>query len=249
MRVQAGLVLAMGLAGASCGGGMKHQVNDRVLGDVSMQQKGGMLDARGEMDRVAEERNHAQADLAAADRDIALAEDGYKQAKLEIDKGQANLALEQRGKNIGPSQSAEDQIGLARLGADAARTRVEWFKRRHDVRQAQLDLAEAHGKLASARYEQQKALLARRMDKQPTAGFKVGDYDRQVFDMEHRYREAQDRVEKHRLDAAQMEERYGQMVEQYDRRLDRYTGPRPAYAPPPLPRDRDQAATPAPGRI
>ncbi len=243
MRFRMCLLFAIGLAGGACGGGMKHQVNDRVLGDVSMERKQGMLDAKGEMDRVAEEKNQAQANLAGAERDLALAEDGYKQAKLEVKKAQANLGLEQQRKNIGPTQDAQDQGELARLGADAARARVDWFKQRRDLRRAELGLGEAHGKLASARYEQQKALLAERMGKQPSPGFKISDYDRQVFDMQRRYQEARGRVEQQRFEVSQLQQRYGQMVSRYNQLRGQYNGPMPMYTPPPA--STEQSAAPA----
>lgn len=244
MRARISLVVMIGLAGGACAGGMKHQVNDRVLGDVSMEQKQGMLDAKGEMDRVAEEKNQAQANLDSADRDLAVAQDGYKQARLEIDKTQQGLGLEKQRGNLGPMQDARDQRELARLGADTAKARVEWFKRRHDLRQAELGMVEARAQLAGARYEQQKALLAERMGKQPSPGFKMGDYDRQVFDMQRRCQEAQARVDKEGLEASQLQREYGQLVSRYNQLRVQYIGPMPIYPSPP--NSTEQSAAPAP---
>jgi len=247
-----GAVLLLG-----CASGPKHRIDEGLLADVPVGEKQGMLAAKSEIDAATEEKRKASADLQAVERDVSVAQSEYGQAKLEVDKVEADVKLAEQSKDLNWVNASKAQLKLAKLGRDVADAKVDWLKKRRKGHQAVLEVAEAHQAAAAARYEQEKARLAQQKGKMPSKDFSVSTYDQQLANSQRKYDEAKVDASKAQVATSEMEQKYNNLLLQYqqargtpappDQALPQ-PQPLPGAAPAPQQGQPGQPAQPQPGQ-
>jgi hypothetical protein len=228
MRTWLGMLLCTGsLLAVACSGGIKHKVDDTVLSDVPLQDKQGMLNAKAHMDRVAEERNLAVSNRDTAKRDLDIAKASREQAMLEVDKDQSLFDLAQKQKNQDAMRDAQDRLRVSQLAVSAADARINWQQQLAKVDDAALKEADAHQRLAAARYELEKARLAQRENKRPSKNFTVDEFERQAADHDIKYRAAQVQTQAQQDQAERLRNLYTELAQQYNKQRTQVPGPAP----------------------
>lgn len=235
--------LALSLGASACSSGPKHKVDEAILSDVPIQQKQGMLDAKADIERAAEERRLAQAKLASTNEELRIAKAAREQAKLEVSKDQARLDLAEKRKNTDTIRQVQDRMRVTQLGVTASDARLDWLTQRQKANQSEVDLAKAKEQVADARFELEKAQLAVHEHRQPSNDFRVSQFQQQLTDTERRQQSAELNLQTAREQAGRLEERYAQMAQQYNEQRSQLPEPTPALILP-LPPGTMQAGAP-----
>jgi hypothetical protein len=204
-------LLFLTLSAASCGG-PKYKVDNVVLSDVPVSQKGDTLAAESEMNHAAEEKRKAEADVALDDRDISVAEAELAQVKLNRDKAEADLQLAERGKDLNRIEPAKAELRGGDMGRRAAEAKLTWLKARRAYHRSMIEVAELHGTSAQRRYELEKARLVQATGKRPSEDFSVTKFEQQATEARGRYDQARAQADRQRAEAGQLEQAYSQMA-------------------------------------
>jgi len=183
-----------------------------------------MRNAKAEMDRAAEERDLARAGLAGAKQDVDIAKSTREQAKLELGKDRARLDLAEKRKDADTIRDANERIRVSELAVGGAEARIDWLAQQQKVRQAEVAAAEAHQRLASARYELEKARLAQQENRRPSEDFRVSQFEQQVADQQREWQAATGELESQRSQAARLRDTYAQLAQQYNQQRTRVPG-------------------------
>jgi hypothetical protein len=233
-------LFAVWVAGSACGHELKYKVDERIIADLPLSEKQGLMAAQTERAQAMEEQQKARADMVTDDRDIFKADADYQQARLGVRKVQEDLKLANPRQDVALLQQLHEELQVAKTAESAARLMLVWCKQRRTIHQAQVDVAIAHLRLADARYEQEKARLAAQEGRLPSTKFPPSAYDQQVAAKQQRYEEA-------RRAAAQQEEIAVALERSYNREFAQYSALRsqtpsfnptfapPGYTPPPPP--------------
>jgi hypothetical protein len=206
-----GCFALMMVTGASCGG-PKYQVNDVVLSDLPMQDKGRMLGVKGEMDQAVEEKNKAQADVAIDDRDVSVAEAESAQSRMESGKLEADLRLAERGQDLNRIRAAKASFTAVDSAKHTSASKLTWLQHRRDFHRTLVEVATLHGTAAERRYELEKARLAQATGKLPSAHFDVAQFEGQAAQAQQKYDEARARADRQGAEASQLELAYTQLA-------------------------------------
>lgn len=216
MRTRAWICAVMfGVSLSACGGGLKYHIDDATLAGVPAAEQQGVLAAKGEVDQATTESANARAAVGVDDRDVSVAESEYGQAKLEVDKAEAEAKLAEQSKDLNRTQAATAQVKTARLGKQAADAKVDWLKQRRKANRATLEAAERHLLVAQAHLEQEKARLAQQKGIRPSQDFSVLNFDQQVLTAQGKWDQARVEADRQRLSATQAEAKYNSISAQY----------------------------------
>jgi len=220
-------------------------VDEALLRDIPLQEKQGMRNAKAEMDRAAEERDLAVAGLATAKQDVDFGRATRSQAKLEVGKDRARLDLAEKRKDADTIRDANERIRVSELAVAGADARIDWLAQQQKVRQAEVALAEAHQRVASARYELEKARLAQQENRRPSEDFRVSQFEQQVADQKRQQQAAAGELESERAQAARLRDAYTQLAQQYNQQRTRVPGSDEPALILPLPQETLRAKVPS----
>lgn len=235
---------ALCLALLGCGGSLKYRIDNAVLADVPVADKGTMLAVESEINAAREEQTKAASDRAGLDRDISVARSDYGQAKLEVDKAEADLKLAKTQQDLNQQQAVQERIKLAKQAREVADLKVDLLKLRRAAIDAQADAAKAHTTAAEARYELEKARLAQARGKRPTADFNVAQFEQQATNAQGQQDKARVAVEQAQLKVAQREQAFNQADAALQSARGRAPAGTPGSGPPPV--DYGQPGAPPP---
>jgi chromosome segregation ATPase len=166
----------------SCGGAATRPatIPDELLGDVPMEQKESMLAAKAEVSKATEIRQGVLHELDVMNRDIMVSGAERQQARSERHKLEADYRLATAGGDLNQVARSMADLETARAGEKAADVRPNYLVQKRKVVNASLAAASADVVLAEARVELEKAKLAEKHGKRPSAGFSVGQYEKAV---------------------------------------------------------------------
>lgn len=211
--VLSGCLLLFTVGALSCGGA-KYQVNDAVLSDLPLQDKQRMLAVQGEVNQAAEEKNKAKSDVALDDRDISVAQAEHSQARLEVDKLEAELRLAERGQDLNRIRPAKARMDALNDRKTLGQVKLDWLQRRRDYHRTLVDVADLHGTAAERRYELEKARLVQATGKLPSKNFNIAQFETQAAQAQQKYDEARAHADKQQLETGQLEQIYSQRASQ-----------------------------------
>lgn len=203
--------------GAACSSGPKYHVNDVVLADVPLSQKQGVLGAEAEIDRAKEEIGKAQADVAADDRDISVAQAERSQVKMEGAKVGADVRLARRGQDLNRIDAAKGEAAAVNSEQRISEAKINWLRSRRDYHQHLVEVAQLHRTAAEQRKELEKARLAQATNKRPSENFSVSQFEQQAAQAQQRYDDARARAAQEASESARLEQLYSQLAAQRTR--------------------------------
>ena len=226
---------------ASCGG-LKYKINDALIADVPVAERGALLAIKDEQTAIKMNRQKTRYDRDVAERDLEVARADAKIAKLGVDKVNSDLDLARRTTDVNRIERAKVRLKVAELARSTAETKVAWRRLRLQYADQQLRVLRAEQFHAEARYEQEKARLAAQRGKTPYAKFDLSQFELQVAETQTPL--ARERVEAHRLrqELIQIEASYQAQKQQ----LEAARSIAPSQAVPPAPPLAAPIPSPAP---
>src|SRR5262245_50985818 len=104
-----------------CGaGGAKYRLDDKVLVQISVEDKQGVFAAETEMNQAKGELDKAKADLESLDRELDIAENELKAAKLRVDTAKISMKGAEQSGDINRKNIASKDLRVAELERDQA---------------------------------------------------------------------------------------------------------------------------------
>lgn len=242
------------LAGACGGGGPKYTITDQTLASISVQEKGGVLQAQQEQNVAKEEQNKANSDLKAAKNELDIVENEQKSAKLKLDSAKlSTTAANQSGDLNRKNQAIKDQR-LAELNLKMYDAKVKWVEAKKKYYDALADAAEEHGHAAASKVELEKARLASQKGIKPTEDFNLANYENQNMEKQRKWDEARGKAEQKRMEVERYASQYSLIQQQWNSENGnpstnpsqpyQQQNPSPTYAPQPTNQYQPQPSQP-----
>ena len=188
-----------------CSSGPKYKIDDNSLASVPLAEKQGMMAGQNEQNVANEELRKAKADLTDVDRNLDIANNEYKSAKLALDTAELNKkAAEQSGDLMRKNQSARE-IHVAELGVKSTDKKVSFLEKKRKWIKECLDAAEDHIAAANAKFELEKAKVVSSKGMKPTEDFSMTNFETESLEKMKRYSESQHTADKRKPDVDQLE--------------------------------------------
>ena len=198
---------------AGCASGPKYKIDDNVLAQVAIEEKQGILTAQHEQNVAKEEMRKAEADLVQCDRELDLANNEYKQTKMQIEN--AEIQQKANSYDLNKKSVADRELEIAKLAKKTADAKVsfyekkrKWLKAIHEAGEAKLVSAEATTELEKARLVQSKGM-------KPYEGFSVTVFESENFDKQGKLSSARADADKRKADADQAESEWRRLDGEY----------------------------------
>ncbi len=200
---------------ASCGGGSKYRIDDNVLAQVPLAEKGPMMAAQQERSLAAEELLKAKADYQQADRERSIAENEAKAAKLTVESAELSKKSAEATGDVNRKAAAEADLKVAELGKKAADAKLDWAEKRADWLEAERGAADRKVAAADAKYELEKAKLAAAKGIKPSDDFNVANCETNSLEKTKSYTEAKLDADKKGPEVQALERKYNERKEEW----------------------------------
>jgi hypothetical protein len=201
---------------AACSSGPKYKIDDNTLASIPVGEKQGVLGAQTEQNQAREELRSATASYQQTDRDLDIAENEYKSAKLQLDTAKLNQKAAEASGDLNRKNQSERDIHVAEMGVKAADAKVDWMKKLRKFHDREKDAAEAHAASAGARVELEKAKLAEQKGIKPSADFSVMNFETESMSKSQKYSSAKLDADKMKPDVDDLERKYKMLADQYN---------------------------------
>jgi hypothetical protein len=201
---------------SACGGGPKYKIDDSTLAQIPVQEKQGVMGAQTEQNQAREEYRTADAMVNQTDRDLDVASNDYKAAKLSLDTAKLNLKSGEQSGDVNRKNQAERDVHVAEMGVKASDAKVDWLSKKKKFHKRERDAAEAHQSSADAKVELEKAKLAETKGIKPSADFNVMNFETETLDKQKKFSEAKLDADKMRPDVDDLERKYKMLADQYN---------------------------------
>jgi outer membrane protein TolC len=188
-----------------CSSGPKYRIDDATLASIPLADKQGMMAAQNEQNIAHEELRKAKSDLTDVDRELDIANNEYKSAKLGKDTAELNQKAADTSGDINRKNQAQRDVHVADLGVKSTDKKVSFLEKKRKWIKGMVDAAEDHITAADAKFELEKARLVASKGMQPSKDFNVTNFETESLDRMKRYSETKLDADKRKPEVDQLE--------------------------------------------
>lgn len=211
------LLSFMLLGALGCGGGAaKYHVDDKALGDATVEERQGILAAQQAKEVARIEEQRTDSDLRNVERDLDIAENDKKTARLQRDNAKLMAKSAVTAGDLKRKDEAAHTMRVAELGVKAAEAKVDWLEKKRKWVKAQREAAEDHFAEADSRYELEKAKLVQKKGVQPTSSFNLFNFESDNLKKQQTYSSAKMEADRLRIEVEQLERNYQAQLGVYE---------------------------------
>jgi hypothetical protein len=208
-------LIAVTLFLCGCSSGPKYKIDDNSLASIPLAEKQGMLAAQNEQNVAKEELRQTKADLDNNEREVDVAVNEYKTAKLSLDTAELNKKAADSSGDMNRKNTASRELHVAEVGVKATDAKVSWLEKKRKYIKALRDAAEKHVEVADAKYELEKAKLASAKGMRPSDDFNIMNFETETMEKQNKWSQERLDADKRQPDVLDLERKWKALDDQW----------------------------------
>jgi hypothetical protein len=206
----------LGLIGCG-GGGAKFRIDDKLIVQISVDDKQGVFAAETEMNQAKGEMDKAKADLEAINHDLDIANNELKTAKLRVETAKLSVKGAEASADVNRKAIANKDLKVAELEQKQADAKVDWLEKKKKWIKECYDAAETHHAAADSHRELEKAKVAQKHGIKPSENFNLSNFEIDNLDKQKSYTEARLQTDKRKAQVDELERKYLEKKADFER--------------------------------